>query len=824
MIKRLVKVNLPNEYQQVKYISSDGNSYLNVDLRVDEGDVLTYDVDVKYEASDERRLMGGNPNFESYFGVFPDGTLQYFNINVVGQKINYKMTIDTVNLVVTHIYNNEQTHTQESSISQLVTDSNCLFDLSGFGYRGSGQFIYCAKFTKNNILVRHLIPCYRKADNVVGMYDLVSNTFFTNAGTGEFIVGEYNNTETVVTNRDTSNIETVTATETIEYSEKEHIDYDGSESTKEITVNRPCKIYLGFECKNSEQTSGGAISTPYALNYQIKVGEVVYDSRKPNMTSTGGDFEYVLIDITDDMIPYTTSITFCSSRYPKVPLKRLGQIIHLYSDIYYKQNEEVNVKVMKEIKSIKRIHTLLPKEYQQVEYLESTGTQYIDTNYIPNSNTSIKLSFQITKSQVAGIIGSGEEWNTTDNFIFGPAYGDCFWGYAGGANNIRLWQSNYNFTDTYNVYMDITKFIVESNSVEYTAITNKTEIINPTRSIHIFKANTENGNLKNGSSIKLFKTEINENGILIQNYIPCYRKADNVAGMYDLVSNTFFTNAGTGEFIVGGVVLKEIKAIKRYIPDVGLVTLFGNNLFELRKFVSFDAYIGDSIHLLEALEWNEGFINNDSGYEGFRSGEPRQGNFSHMYSEPIALQKGDTLNYICTVGPAATEGALYSNSDANADSFVRYAQRGEVITEDGLYFRGCYDKRENKGFLLIRKTNNNVLAISKGVYGDNFITDANNTIGHNKSVLKYGHTYKISFDAKCFSSPSRTLWLHYADDINSTDTSQPWEWTINGTGDWEHIEFEYTPSIKDMSIRLYAPFSGGALTQYYRNIVIEKIR
>jgi hypothetical protein len=35
----------------------------------------------------------------------------------------------------------------------------------------------------------HLIPCYRKADNVAGMYDLFSGEFYTNAGTGEFIIG-----------------------------------------------------------------------------------------------------------------------------------------------------------------------------------------------------------------------------------------------------------------------------------------------------------------------------------------------------------------------------------------------------------------------------------------------------------------------------------------------------------------------------------------------------------------------------------------------------------------------------------------------------------
>lgn len=33
------------------------------------------------------------------------------------------------------------------------------------------------------------IPCYRKADNVIGMYDTVSQTFLINAGTGTFTKG-----------------------------------------------------------------------------------------------------------------------------------------------------------------------------------------------------------------------------------------------------------------------------------------------------------------------------------------------------------------------------------------------------------------------------------------------------------------------------------------------------------------------------------------------------------------------------------------------------------------------------------------------------------
>lgn len=37
--------------------------------------------------------------------------------------------------------------------------------------------------------VCHLIPCYRKSDGEIGMYDLASKTFLANAGTGSFMKG-----------------------------------------------------------------------------------------------------------------------------------------------------------------------------------------------------------------------------------------------------------------------------------------------------------------------------------------------------------------------------------------------------------------------------------------------------------------------------------------------------------------------------------------------------------------------------------------------------------------------------------------------------------
>ena len=43
------------------------------------------------------------------------------------------------------------------------------------------------KWYNGTNLVRHLIPCFRKSDNAAGMYDIVGNVFYANAGGGTLI-------------------------------------------------------------------------------------------------------------------------------------------------------------------------------------------------------------------------------------------------------------------------------------------------------------------------------------------------------------------------------------------------------------------------------------------------------------------------------------------------------------------------------------------------------------------------------------------------------------------------------------------------------------
>lgn len=69
-----------------------------------------------------------------------------------------------------------------------------------------------------------------------------------------------------------------------------------------------------------------------------------------------------------------------------------------------------------------------------------------------------------------------------------------------------------------------------------------------TKPLHIFKCNNRSQGI---GKFKISKFIAKENGSETLNLIPCYRIVDNEIGMYDLVSNTFYTNAGTGTFIKG---------------------------------------------------------------------------------------------------------------------------------------------------------------------------------------------------------------------------------------------------------------------------------
>ena len=90
----------------------------------------------------------------------------------------------------------------------------------------------------------------------------------------------------------------------------------------------------------------------------------------------------------------------------------------------------------------KQFSNILPSGYRQVEYIEATGTQYIDMEYIPKTNTKIKCRY-LLKYNDGMIFGSRSSDSSNDSFFTYTYASQLYCGY-GGQNDVVTKSTNLN--------------------------------------------------------------------------------------------------------------------------------------------------------------------------------------------------------------------------------------------------------------------------------------------------------------------------------------------------------------------------------------------
>ena len=204
---------------------------------------------------------------------------------------------------------------------------------------------------------------------------------------------------------------------------------------------------------------------------------------------------------------------------------------------------------------------LLPKEYQQVEYLESTGTQYINTNVYPDTNTKVEIDMQIVsyRTITAGYnfyIGTRNSNSVLGRFelLFMASTGRLYFNIGSTTDYRTIYDIQQDFKRHLYTLDGISKKMIMDNSVllsdmgEESCSDWKTSNL----PLRLFRETFNSTSL--GGNMKMYNLKIYQANKLTNEYIPCYRKTDNKAGLYDLVNGKFYTNDGTGEFILGGEV------------------------------------------------------------------------------------------------------------------------------------------------------------------------------------------------------------------------------------------------------------------------------
>ena len=190
------------------------------------------------------------------------------------------------------------------------------------------------------------------------------------------------------------------------------------------------------------------------------------------------------------------------------------------------------------------------QNYQEVEYLESpmdSNLQYIDTGVAVNSNSRIELGIQFGNTQTkrggSGYSARTGRQESGSNRVIILSEGVRLNFQVGSTGNNYIDASGLDYHD---VVLDIKNSKVIVDGTEH-SITKGTTF--PASSFLLYTSSSE---MNHYSSIKFKYARMYNNNTVQRLCKACYKKSNNVAGMYDKVSKTLFTNAGTGTLIVGG--------------------------------------------------------------------------------------------------------------------------------------------------------------------------------------------------------------------------------------------------------------------------------
>lgn len=201
--------------------------------------------------------------------------------------------------------------------------------------------------------------------------------------------------------------------------------------------------------------------------------------------------------------------------------------------------------------------------YQKLEYIQSTGTQYIDTGFKATPNTVVDIDFQFTEVSTLQqrLFGSG---TSSDSYLNYQMYinGAGAWAYSfkDGSGN---WVSTNVTADTnkHNIRFNIPlgQFLIDNNSY---SIASSTRTKSTQNNFLIMYATPSDSGEKIGK-MKLYAFKMYDKNELVRDMIPVKRKSDNAIGMYDKVTKKFYANAGTGTFTAGPVIdLTNVRYIK----------------------------------------------------------------------------------------------------------------------------------------------------------------------------------------------------------------------------------------------------------------------
>lgn len=195
---------------------------------------------------------------------------------------------------------------------------------------------------------------------------------------------------------------------------------------------------------------------------------------------------------------------------------------------------------------VRVIKSKLPKDYVELEYIESTGTQYIDTGFQPNSNTVFIVDL-LSKNTNCHVFGARTLYRNKAFCLFWASKNDLAVQMSNSTFNGGSFDTSArNLVTMSSSRLKINDVVTSNYSVDYFECEKTAWLMS-----------CYSSSASEYCSGKLYSAKIYDGDKIIRDYVPC-KNPDGKPGVFDLIGNEFLGNAGSGEFIPGPEILEDV--------------------------------------------------------------------------------------------------------------------------------------------------------------------------------------------------------------------------------------------------------------------------
>ena len=193
----------------------------------------------------------------------------------------------------------------------------------------------------------------------------------------------------------------------------------------------------------------------------------------------------------------------------------------------------------------------LTKDYVIIDYLESTGTQFINLGIYAKDLMHFQIKVNPKKlNDWSALFSTATGYNGIPQFCVDISNSNnyVYWNYGNQQKHIWSYSASINNDYVVDVYLDKST----KNEMYYNGkLVDSTNWSGNLPTTDLFLLAKNYGDNKTGHEFfigKLYYFKVYKNNVLYMDMIPVYRKSDRVVGMYDRVNNKFYTNMGSGTF------------------------------------------------------------------------------------------------------------------------------------------------------------------------------------------------------------------------------------------------------------------------------------